>query len=159
MTKNAPVVANAYAVVSKEEEYASVPVTAAVELDKPAHGSVSSEFQHIAAAQGLSWSDDFFEEDDDVVAVFDFDYDAMETYYSSVGWGCLACTLFFPNIFTIALMGLVPCFLNKNVTWNVRAQHIAVTRDGIRFVHDKRSCCWGYQCTDVGKRSKTVSAT
>jgi len=54
------------------------------------------------------------------------------------------------------MVGLAPCYLRKNVRWNVQSQHVAVTRDGIRFVREKRPTCWGWQCTDSGKSSKTV---
>lgn len=54
------------------------------------------------------------------------------------------------------MLGLAPCYLRKNVRWNVTSQHVAVTRDGIRFVRDKRQACWGMPCTDSGKSSKTV---
>lgn len=35
-------------------------------------------------------------------------------------------------------------------------QPVAVTRDGIRFVRDRRQACWGMPCTDQGRSSKTV---
>jgi hypothetical protein len=161
MTKDATpvVIANAYAVLPKEDNSDNVLVTAAVELARPALNcltTTSPEYAHLSEARGLTWADDFFEDQEGVVAVFDLDYENMESYYTSLGWTCFAGTLLFPNIFTFAVLGMVPCFLNKNVAWNVRAQHVAVTRDGVQFVHDKRATCWGQQCTDAGKRSKTV---
>jgi hypothetical protein len=158
MTKHAsPVVANAYAVLPKEDKSDNVLVTAAVELARPAlNGVTSPAYGHLSEARGLTWADDFFADEDDIVAVFDLDYENMESYYASLGWTCFAGTLCCPNVFTVALLGLVPCFLNKNVGWSVRAQHVAITRDGVRFVRDKRSTCWGQQCTDAGKSSKTV---
>ena len=151
-----PLVASAYAVVpTREDDFPSTPVALA-ELNHPAYRNVSPEYAHLPEARYLGWEDDFFDDDDDIVAVFDIDYKSMEHYYASLGWMFLGATLFFPNCFGIALLGLVPCYLNRNVQWNVRAQHVAVTRDGIRFVHDKHKTCWGYACADAGKRSKTV---
>jgi hypothetical protein len=158
-----PVVASAYAVLPKEDSDTNVSPTAtatAVELDRPASRSVNPRYAHIPEARSLSWTDDFFDSNDgdeeDIVAVFDFDYDSMESYYASLGWTCMGATLLIPNIFSLAIMGLVPCCLNNNVRWNVRAQHVAITRDGVRFVHDKHSTCWGFPFSDAGKSSKTV---
>jgi hypothetical protein len=153
----------AYAVVPKEEEteLSSVYIGEAVSFPEMipnyAHGQVSSTWTHLPETHHLSWDDDFFDNEDGVVAVFDLDYDAMEVYYSKVGWGCYASTLCCPNIFTLATIAMTPCYLGRNVEWNVRSQHVAITRDGIRFVQERRPTCWGMSCTDAGKRSKTVS--
>jgi hypothetical protein len=160
---NTPLVTSAYAVLPKEDSDVNDSATAtatAVVLDHPAFQTASPRYAHIPAARGLSWADDFFEDDsddEDIVAVFDFDYENMESYYTSLGWTCVGTTLLFcPNIFTLALVGLVPCFIGSNVRWNVRAQHVAITRDGVRFVHAKHSTCWGLPFSDAGKTSKTV---
>jgi hypothetical protein len=157
-----PLVASAYAVLPKEDSDTNVSATTtatAVELDRPAFRTVNPRYAHIPEARGLSWADDFFDnvcDEEDIVAVFDLDYESMESYYTSLGWTCLGATLFFPSIFSVALVGLVPCYLGKNVQWNVRSQHVAITRDGVRFVHDKHSTCWGFPFSDAGKSSKTV---
>jgi len=109
--------------------------------------------------QELKWNDKFFDEegnDDDVIAVFDFDYDNMETFYTSMGWASLASTCLYTPLFVASLVGLVPCYLRKNVEWSTRSKHVAITQDGIRFVQERRPCCWGLPCTDRGKSSKTV---
>jgi len=112
---------------------------------------------NIPEAQNLMWEDDFFVGDEDVVAVFDLDYGLMESFYEQMGWCTFFSTLLYPPIFALAVVpGLVPFFLKKNVEWEVNAQHVAVTRDGIRFVRDFRKSCWGLNCTDQGKNSKTV---
>merc|ERR1711976_900066 len=49
-----------------------------------------------------------------------------------------------------------PCYLRRNVEWSTRAQHVAITQDGIKFVRDRRPTCWGLPCTDKGKTSKTI---
>ena len=104
----------------------------------------------------LTWTDSFFDDDEErVIAVFDFDYDAMEQYYTSVGWVGLGATMLYTPFFLVSLLGLAPCYLRKNVGWSSRAQHVAITRDGIRFVRDRRPCGWGMPCTDAGKSSKT----
>jgi hypothetical protein len=154
-------IASAYAVVpTKEEvELADVVQTAdsRLDLNQPLGSGVSPQFADISEARGLTWRDDFFDDEEDVVAVFDFDYGSMECHYKCLSWGALGGAAFcFPGfIFPFALFGLVPCFLNKNVKWNVRAQHVCVTRDGILFVHDQRPTLWGEHCS-AGKRMKTI---
>jgi hypothetical protein len=151
-------VASAYAVLPKEDSDTATATATVVELSRPALRTVSPAYAHLPEARGLAWADEFFDDDDDdnVVAVFDLDYENMENYYTSLGWTCLGTTLFCPNIIGFALVGLVPCYLRSNVRWNVQAQHVAITRDGVRFVHDKHATCWGYPFSDNGKSSKTV---
>jgi len=50
----------------------------------------------------------------------------------------------------------VPCVTYANIQWQTKAMHVAVHRDGIRFVTDRRKSGWGFSCQDVGKNSKTV---
>lgn len=118
--------------------------------------TVSAEYADIAETQGLMWQDDFFDDDDDVVAAFDFDYENMESFYSNISWCWFGLSIFYTPVFTACLVGLAPCYLKRNVQWSVKSQHIAITKDGIRFVRDKRPTCWGMPCTDAGKSSKTV---
>jgi len=125
--------------------------------------AVREEYRQIPEARNLTWEDDFFQDDMDsdqdanIVAVFDMDYDAMESFYTSIGWISYALTLLYPPLFAIAtVVCCVPLVLRSNVQWAVRAKHVAITRDGIRFVTDRRSCGWGLSCMDVGKNSKTV---
>jgi len=112
---------------------------------------------NIPEALNLSWEDDFFANDDDVIAVFDLDYELMRSFYEQMGWCTYFSSILIPPAFILATVpGLIPVFLKRNVAWNVNAQHVAVTRDGIRFVRDFRKSCWGLNCTDQGKNSKTV---
>lgn len=160
-----PVVATAYKVVATTEDEVESANTVATAI--PAKMVVSQRlrtvsplYQHIPEARNLTWTDDFFDEDhEDIVAVFDLDYDSMESFYTNVGWATLACAIMFPQMMTLSLLGLVPCVLRQNIQWTVQAQHVAVTRDGIRFVRDKRKTCWGLPCTDAGKTSKTGMST
>lgn len=143
---------------SKERDAMTAASTTATEasyLDQPCR-STRPEYAHIPEARDLKWNDDFFDDDDDVVAVFDLDYDAMESFYTQLGFVSLGLSVLYPPIFVIASALLAPCYLRSNVQWSVRATHVAVTRDGIRFVRARRPSCWGLSCTDVGKHSKTV---
>jgi hypothetical protein len=164
--KQDAVVATAYKVVATEEEdEASTDTTVATAVlstkvvaysQQQQVRTVSPLYHNIPEARNLTWNDDFFDDDhEDIVAVFDLDYDSMESFYTNVGWATLACAIVFPQMMSLALVGLVPCVLRQNIQWSVQAQHVAVTRDGIRFVRDKRKTCWGLPCTDAGKSSKT----
>ena len=124
----------------------------------------------IPETHGLEWTDSFFHDEDGIVAVFDFDYAQMvdfNTKTAAVGQltaaGCMAVYggvvafpygLLVPVAYSIAT--LWPCFLRAQVEWEAHAQHVAVTRDGIRFVQDQRKACWGLSVCDKGRHSKTV---
>ena len=127
-------------------------------------------------ARDLTWDDAFFQNDDDsdgIIAVFDFDYDKMVDFTTQVRMmGQFFMVAFFTfNVYmfsfqfypAIALIPLgiyflsfAPCLLKQQVRWEVYAKHVAITRDGIRFVRDRHQTGWGYSVTDKGKHSKTV---
>lgn len=144
--------------------YQATPVYLEVSSDEPSlrshnltspYYSTSEVYRHIPEARDLTWTDSFFEDEDDVVAVFDLDYGSMEKFYGQLGWVCIGLSLLWTPIFVVAMIGLAPCFLKQNIQWAVRAKHVAITRDGIRFVEDRRPCGWGLACCDSGKKSKT----
>ena len=74
--------------------------------------------------------------------------------------GLYAAFFFWPlgPLIVVALYGLslAPFFLRSNVRWRAEAHHVAITRDGIRFVQDRRKAWWGLSVCDQGKHSKTV---
>jgi hypothetical protein len=161
-------VASSEAPPSHESEYELTSVTAVdlgllrvsaatLYVDKPVHVQpLDACYANLADLHNLTWTDTFFDDDEDVIAAFDFDYDAMENFYTTVGEISIAASMiFFTPCFLASLFVLAPCYLRKNMSWSSRAQHVAITRDGIRFVRDRRPCCWGMPCTDQGKRSKT----
>ena len=119
--------------------------------DDLSHPSTSKYSSNIVDAEEplLTWSDTFFDNEPDVIAVFDFDYPAIESFKTSVGWISMICL--FPSA-----VCLVPCYLNANVKWQARAMHVALTVDGIKFVDDKHKTWCGLMCSDKGKVSKTV---
>jgi hypothetical protein len=150
-----PVVANAYAVVDNNEVI--VPTARVVEFDRPDFHTTSSAYAHIPESIGLVWNDDFFDDSDDhVVAVFDMDYERLISYYRSVSWLAYIGSIFVPNCWWLGLCLGVPCYLNENVNWSVRSQHVAITQNGICYVQAKRKTLWGSSCTDVPKYTITV---
>jgi hypothetical protein len=110
----------------------------------------------------VHWDDDYFSgytgEFGTIVSVFDLDYSTMKSYYTFLTWSAYAVTsVACPSLFGYSLLFCVPCFLNRNVEWNVNAQHIAVTKKGILFVYDERKCGYGWGCTSVGRQNHFVS--
>jgi hypothetical protein len=98
-------------------------------------------------------ADEFFGGDTGLVSVFDFDYDLIIDFKTQLQTAQL---VFCPFIWPFACIACYPCFLKKNVEWDARAQHVALTVDGIRYVKDKRKSLCGFSCTDKGRESKTV---
>ena len=100
-----------------------------------------------------SASDTYFRSDydnmDDIIAVFDFDYEKMKEYYSTKE--CVSQN--FQTLF--ALVGCA-CFLFNPCVWcicgkdNVRdyvyTQHLAATAEYIVYVHEKRKVCCRFDC-------------
>eukprot|EP00927_Polykrikos_kofoidii_P007434 TRINITY_DN1304_c0_g1_i5.p1 TRINITY_DN1304_c0_g1~~TRINITY_DN1304_c0_g1_i5.p1 ORF type:complete len:228 (+),score=36.85 TRINITY_DN1304_c0_g1_i5:100-783(+) len=97
-------------------------------------------------------TDRFFDGEVGLVSTFDFDYDIIIDFTTKLRW---AQFLLFPPAW-ITSVCCSPCFLSQNVQWRVRAQHVALTVDGIRYVTEKRKSLCGLSCSDVGKASKTV---
>lgn len=94
----------------------------------------------------------FFAEEPGLVQTFEFDYEQMISFYQQKAWASFICL---PPSW-LGTVCCVPCFINDNVEWDNRAKHVALTIDGIKFVHDKRKALCGLYCTDQGKVSKTV---
>lgn len=132
---------------------------------------VPPEYQAvIPEAQNIFWNDDFFDDEEGIVAVFDFDYDQMlsfETPTAAISQGIgVTCAALYAGIFmgvygavavvAAYLLLLYPCLLQRQLQWKLMANHLAITRDGIRFVQDRRKSCWGFSMCDKGKHSKTV---
>jgi len=115
-------------------------------------------YTEVAAAEGEvapqanTWEDAFFDGDDSVLAVFDFDYPNIIKFRTQLK----AVEMLFPPNLIAASLCCYPCFLRQNVRWSAEAQHVALTHDGIRFVVDKHPTLCGLACSDKGRVSKTV---
>jgi hypothetical protein len=113
-----------------------------VELPKP-----------VTAVEGVKWEDDYFTDTEGIIAVFDFDYEKTINFFWDVQKAqyCIA-----PHLLILTSLCCGPCIAYMNIEWSVRAQHVAVHRDGIKYITDKRKAGCGFSCQDVGKNSKTV---
>ena len=87
--------------------------------------------------KALRWEDNFFANEEGLIAVFDFDYPQVASFLKSV-----ACTNMLVG--TLCLVPCLsslccyPCFFRQQIDWDVYSQHVAITRDGIKYVKDKR---------------------
>jgi hypothetical protein len=173
-----PITVTAYSIVPVMEEvdenermmYGTTTTTTAttngLDLSRPAtttsfrQAVVDPRYSYLPETKDLQWQDNFFHENDydNIIAVFDFDYQNMEVYYQKVGWCLYGSTIVCCGglFWTGTLLG-VPCYLNRNVKWNVWNQHVAFTRTGVMFVHDQRPSCWGWACTDIKQSTILVS--
>jgi hypothetical protein len=107
----------------------------------------------------LHWGDNYFNGDDGIVAVFDFDYAKIAKFRRELAHVGIFTSIIFPPMWPLCILGTLccfPCFYGQQIDWDVYSQHVAITQDGIRFVHDKRKALCGMSCTDRGKMSKTV---
>ncbi|CAK9095199.1 Hypothetical protein SCF082_LOCUS44723 [Durusdinium trenchii] len=98
------------------------------------------------------FKDKFFEGEPGLLAVFDYEYDEIIDFYQRLRWMQL---IFCPPAW-LSVVCCGPCFLNQNIEWDNRSRHLALTVDGIKFVHAKRQFLCGLSCSDKGKESKTV---
>jgi len=105
----------------------------------------------VGAPVGTSAADEFFNSDQGLISVWDFDYDAIISFETQRRWAQYICPAMW-----VSCLCCQPCFLQKNVEWTARAKHVALTVDGIRYVTEKHPTCCGFSCTDKGKDSKTV---
>lgn len=114
----------------------------------------------IPEAQGLTWNDEFFENDSDVVAVFDFDYEAVKKFETDAAIASFFASFLMPPVPVIVPVIMVlccwPCFFTQQIPWDTYSKHVAVTQDGIKFVQDKRKSQCGFDFQDQGKTSKTI---
>lgn len=105
-----------------------------------------------AVVNAPSAADAFFNGDQGLISVWDFDYDTIIEFQTQLQWYQFLCV---PPAW-VSCLCCYPCFLNKNVEWKTRAQHVALTVDGIRYVQDKHPTLCGLSFTDRGRESKTV---
>eukprot|EP00933_Yihiella_yeosuensis_P083963 TRINITY_DN9827_c0_g1_i1.p1 TRINITY_DN9827_c0_g1~~TRINITY_DN9827_c0_g1_i1.p1 ORF type:complete len:257 (-),score=31.19 TRINITY_DN9827_c0_g1_i1:373-1143(-) len=122
-------------------------------LSAAAGGGVSPAGGTGTAVQIPPSTDNFWANEPNLIGSFDFDYDLITAFEKKRGWAALCVAV---PTWPLACLTCVPCFLNKNVEWFVRSQHVALTIDGVRYTKEKRPSLCGLSCTDKGKESKTV---
>eukprot|EP00934_Nitzschia_sp_Nitz4_P005933 Nitzschia sp. Nitz4//scaffold141_size107518//106780//107301//NITZ4_004303-RA/size107518-exonerate_est2genome-gene-0.63-mRNA-1//1//CDS//3329536369//5923//frame0 len=108
---------------------------------------------------GKSYMDTYFENDDTVLAVYDFDYATIIDFRSKLeSRKAIAGFVLMPLCWPcVPLIVCCECMSDKplqyeNVKGAVEAQHVALTKDGIRYVVERHK----YGGRHVGKVTKTV---
>ena len=122
------------------------------------------------------WDDTFFDDEEDVIEVFDFDYPVMEDVwvqsYRSVAVSnallIYSVALYAVVVLTISskllvvysatmvvIVSLDFCFFKRRIHWYVYSRHLCITREGIQLVQGDP--CYGWICsTDSDKTSTFV---
>lgn len=122
----------------------------------------------------VEWEDTFFDSEEHIVAVFDFDYPLMEAYQVKLLWlsNIIGHLWIFATFLPLAMQFfhvIVPfatfmivnvtvngCFIKKRAQWDVYSQHLCITRDGINYVRDKRKSSFGWPSSDLGKTTQMI---
>jgi hypothetical protein len=116
-------------------------------IDVEMVGSHSNINNHISYVQHLTWEDHYFDNESDVIAVFDFDHKTLEAYYYRERWVNFCLVLFVcPHVFIILIILLYPCRLRKEAKRASQAKHVAITCHGVRLVVEHHTC-WSCYCT------------
>mmetsp|Transcript_21733 Transcript_21733/g.61035 ORF Transcript_21733/g.61035 Transcript_21733/m.61035 type:complete len:241 (-) Transcript_21733:272-994(-) len=97
--------------------------------------------------------DAYFADEPGIVSAFDFDYDTIVGFETKLTYMGLLAGLPFSILSSLCCY---PCFAKRNIEWSRRAQHVALTVDGIKYVVARHPSRCGLPCSDVGKKSKTV---
>jgi len=90
----------------------------------------------------------YFASTEGIVHVFDFDYDSVNKYTTRLAQNNMYC-------FPCCLPCWFGCF-KQNTIDAIEARHVAITRDGIRYVQDQRRTGCRLDCQTAGKTTKTI---
>jgi len=105
----------------------------------------------------MSESDAYFRvNEQDIIASYEFDYDAIVDFDTR-----LECSKATANCFFFPPGGILACSLlalcgRANIDDKARAQHLAISRDGIRYIVEKHDGACRMSMCQQGKVSKTV---
>jgi hypothetical protein len=83
----------------------------------------------------LVWNDAYFNDREDVAAVFDFDREGLRAWYISSGWCMLWIWVVCPLNFLLYLCFRMPP-LSRYAGLAAEAPHLAASRDGLVFVEE-----------------------
>ena len=113
---------------------------------------------HVAGPSRPNDIDPFFKKSDGVLKTYEFEYDQLTAFDTEVAFSGLVGICCFPPAWAAMPCAAATYFLyqKQNISDLARAQHLAITQDGIRYVVDKHKTACRLDCQDVGKVSKTV---
>lgn len=137
----------------------------------------------IPAAAGMKWKDDFFDGEQDLVAVFDHDYKVMIDFELRIAFlrkipaivvavfaFAVAVTMDYTAygvyvlLSTAIILGIHQFGVYRLANSSIRALHVAVLRDGVHAVHDDHLAGRPFfaglylACNTITEKSETVRA-
>jgi hypothetical protein len=130
-----------------------------------------NEYQKLPEASTLQWTDDFFAHNKDIVAVFDLNYDAVWAFHTmqlcstaltiiSLFYGAMIFIWFGMTFIMSLCMFILYCLVSFCIAIQMsryaKAQHVAVTLHGVRFVVDEHPTLFGIPWKVYGKTTTTV---
>lgn len=115
-----------------------------------------AEGRHVAAPV-QEFQDPFFY-GQDVLKTYEIDYEAVAAFDADYAFSQLIGGLFFPPAIPFVLCGccVFNSFTKPNIRDKARATHLALTRDGIKYVVDRHPTGCRLDCQEAGRVSKTV---
>jgi hypothetical protein len=147
------------AIMRKTKEFKAVSHDEVKPLGEPTptEGDEDPFFQDLRRTLDLTWEDDFFDDfQDDIVAVFDVDYERLATFETAKGWFILCYMMFVvPHAVIPGLILCTPWSVRRNARWYAQATHVALTKTHVLKVIDKRRICWGC-CHDTRSIKKSM---
>lgn len=101
--------------------------------------------------------DPFWDSQQDILKTYSFNYEALTEYKQKLHRSGMCWWIFFPPALPPALVGVLtyPCDM-ANIRDEVKARHIALTADGLRYIVDKHPGGCRLACQDEGRSSQTV---
>ena len=106
-------------------------------------------------SQRLNTHDSWWDSQNDILKTYSFDYEGLIKYKRELDWSEVLSCLIFPPCFCYGAC-MYNMYDQENTNDEVRARHIALTPDGIRYVVDKhKTSCRLDQCEE-GRTSKTI---
>jgi len=118
------------------------------------------EGTHVAGPARAEELDAFFKDDANVLKSYVFDYDLIVEFEQAMAWQQIVEGALWPCLWPCQMYQAVYYWLytKENIVEATEAQHLAISRDGIRYVVEKHSakqcCCFPDHVS--GRVSKTV---
>ena len=101
-------------------------------------------------------SDAYFNGEQDIIVSYEFDYDAIVDFDTRLERSVATCLCFlYPPIGIVSCITLA-LYGSANINDKARAQHLAISRDGIRYIVEKHDAACRKAMCQQGKVSKTV---
>ena len=117
----------------------------------------------MAVSPDVAQMDPYIKDDPDVLKTYSFDYAKIVAFeqdlvFSNQLAGILPCLIMGCIPAPCLIMGCISYFAcdKQNIEDKVRAQHLAITRDGIKYVVERHAVGSRFDCQQQGKVSKTV---